>query len=192
MARDFSLSCSAWLAKEDCDRKWNGKEKKIGGKNESINNGTLKEILAGKKKKKEVNEMKYSTKWLTKGRIELLMEEEESLLRRAIAAIAISLSWSGLWERVFGILWNAFLFGEGSGCGWVGGWGWFVKHNIIYVIGKRACLLCLSLSLVRCHWQLCDVTPAILNNPPNTVSFCPLSLGYTCVWASQKCGAKRE
>ena len=38
--------------------------------------------------------MKFSTKWLTKGRIELLMEEEESLLRRAIAAIAISLSLS--------------------------------------------------------------------------------------------------
>lgn len=74
MARDFSLSCSAWLAKEDCDRKWN-----------------VKEILAGKKKKSG-NEIKLSTKWLTKGRIELLMEEEESLLRRAIAAIAISLS----------------------------------------------------------------------------------------------------
>lgn len=133
------------------------------GKNESINNGTLKEILAGKKKKSG-NEIKLSTKWLTKGRIELLMEEEESLLRRAIAAIAISLSWSGLWERVFGILWNAFLFGEGSGCGWVGGWGWFVKH-ILYMWLESALVFFVSL----CH--LSGVTGNyVTSHPPSSTT----------------------
>lgn len=158
-------------------------------KRTAIENGTLRKYWRVKKKKSG-NEIKLSTKWLTKGRIELLMEEEESLLRRAIAAIAISLLEWSVGESVWNFMKRFFIWrGEWV---WVGWWLRLIcKTYIIYVIGKRACLLCLSLSLVRCHWQFCDVTPAILNNPPNTVSFCPLSLGYTCVWASQKCGAKR-
>ena len=93
--------------------------------------------------------MKLSTKWLTKGRIELLMEEEEeeSLLRRAIAAIAISLSlleWS-VRESVWS-LWNAFYLEEESGCEWVGGWCWFVKH-IGYMWLESALVFLVSLSL---------------------------------------------
>lgn len=42
--------------------------------------------------------------------------EEESLLRRAIAAIAIALSleWSVCARESVWSLWNAFLFGEGG------------------------------------------------------------------------------
>ena len=132
-------------------------------KRTAIENGTLRKYWRVKKKKSG-NEIKLSTKWLTKGRIELLMEEEESLLRRAIAAIAISLSWSGLWERVFGILWNAFLFGEGSGCGWVGGWGWFVKH-ILYMWLESALVFFVSL----CH--LSGVTGNyVTSHPPSSTT----------------------
>ena len=98
--------------------------------------------------------------------------------------LSLSLSLSLLEWSVGESVWNfmkRFFIWRGEWV-WVGWWLRLIcKTYIIYVIGKRACLLCLSLSLVRCHWQLCDVTPAILNNPPNTVSFCPLSLGYTCV-----------
>ena len=97
--------------------------------------------------------MKLSTKWLTKGRIELLMEEEEeeeeSLLRRAIAAIAISLSLSlgVVCARECLEFMKRFLFGGGEWV-WVGWWVRLIcKTYIIYVIGKRACLLGLSLSL---------------------------------------------
>lgn len=44
------------------------------------------------------------------------MKEEESLLRRAIAAIAIALSleWSVCARESVWSLWKAFLFGEGG------------------------------------------------------------------------------
>ena len=49
-------------------------------------------------------------------------EEEESLLRRAIAAIAISLSlsWSGLCERVFGVYETLFIWRRVGVSGLVG------------------------------------------------------------------------
>ena len=77
------------------------------------------------------------TKWLTNGRIGFLMESET--LRRAIAAIAISL----LFSLSFGM--QSLLF-RGSWCEWVGGDIWFVKY-----IG--GCYRSES-ALVTCQWKL--------------------------------------